>query len=176
MPKTPSYQYTTINVVHWHQHSWTLHIGFVFPAQSDVRVSPISLAPDSEAKLTDNSAVTCAQFTTVSTHATKLRYATTCSRDTLLRVSIKGTNLGCKKNLYVSPISSEHSDDWGGRLDRCQLEEDRVDPQGNDWCFYLCTCPAAGCQEIQLLKKPYPGDASSWSLCTLFTQCNREYS
>ena len=74
----------------------------------------------------------------------------------------------------MSPISAEQHDDWGGRLNRCKLENDLVDPLGNEWCFFTCNCPAAGCQEIQLLKKPYPGEDSSWSLCTLFTQCNGE--
>jgi hypothetical protein len=131
--------------------------------------------PDQQTNLADTSADTCATFTSVSTRATKLRYATTCP-NTTLNVTIRGENMGCGKNLYMSPISEAEQGSWTGKWGSCQLDQNQMDPQGKEWCSYSCTCPEIGCQEVQLVRKPMPGEDSTWSLCTLFSQCDGEHN
>jgi hypothetical protein len=79
-----------------------------------------------------------------------------------VNITLRGTNLGCGENLYVTPLNAAEAGKWTGRWSSCSVVESSV-KDGLDICSYRCRCKGA-CEEIQVAKRPLTVTESSWTL------------
>ncbi|KAK2146038.1 hypothetical protein LSH36_638g01004 [Paralvinella palmiformis] len=147
-----------------------------------VRSDYLSIIPDEERYLTDESPQTCASFN-ISSEVNTPRYTqfrVQLDDDQFIEqvtVTLIGTNLGCGHGLYVSPLSATETSTWTGLWMTCQLEN-RSSYEDKQMCFYECPC-LASCKEIQIMKYPKVIMDSPWTLChmcitypTVINQCS----
>ena len=135
----------------------------------DIRFNGNGIIPTDVTFLADDLLETCTRFTldarlSIPTH-TQIRVHVPDSGVDELNVTLLGTNLGCGRDLYVSPLSADETEKWTGRWKMCPLLNTSLE-DGKESCFYRCPC-SGRCEEIQIIKVPLTANESSWSLCHL---------
>jgi hypothetical protein len=82
-----------------------------------------------------------------------------------VNITLRGTDLGCGKNLYVTPLRAAEAEKWTGKWSTCPVLDISVQG-GQEVCKYNCQCEG-GCEEIQVMKRPRSIQESSWTLCPI---------
>jgi hypothetical protein len=80
-----------------------------------------------------------------------------------VNITLRGTNLGCGENLYVTPLNAAEAEKWTGRWSSCRPVVYSTANDGQDVCSYSCLCKG-DCDEIQVAKRPMTIHESSWTL------------
>jgi len=120
--------------------------------------------------LTDNSKDTCTLFKLDDDKAevgkrTKFRISIPELVLDEVAVSMIGSNMGCDRDLYLMPLSPNETLKWGGCWPICPLI--KSGRSGNEEkCRFECQC-SGRCKEIQVIRKPYSIQDSSWSVCEM---------
>jgi hypothetical protein len=87
------------------------------------------------------------------------------SATNLISITVRGTNLGCGENLYVTPLNAAEAEKWTGKWSSCPVVASSVQ-DGEDICTYRCRC-TGDYEEIQVAKRPHTAQESSWTLCQI---------
>ena len=118
--------------------------------------------------LTDNSNVTCVEFTVSAQRKDvifRLRVPDPPAK--LVPVTLLGGKLGCGDDLFVMPITGADTANWKGIWIGCPLVKTSVTNYYVEQCQYSCRC-AERCTEIQIMKRPRTQE--TWSVCDVRLQ------
>ena len=138
----------------------------LFPGELYLLFEPYSIKPNDGNLITDGSKTTCAAFESDTEKYTKFRFPVQDVQAEWVNVTLRGTDLGCGRNLYVTPLSAAETETWLGLWTLCKLENVTTD---GEKCLYLCHCKT-GCKEIQVMKVPSNIQETAWTLCHICTQ------
>jgi len=80
-------------------------------------------------------------------------------------ITLTGINLGCDRNLFVSPLSEADIRKEVGRWKKCLLVETAMN-ESLESCLFRCNC-SGSCSSIQILKMPFIVSDSNWKICDI---------
>ncbi|KAK2167036.1 hypothetical protein LSH36_32g05073 [Paralvinella palmiformis] len=137
-------------------------------ANLQVRFEEHGIVPRDKTLLADDYPETCTVFTLDDydrsiPRYTHFRIAVPNIAVDEVNLTLRGANLSCGHNLYVTPLSAAETETWTGRWTKCPLVESSVG-EGNETCSYQCKCTGS-CEEIQIIKIPLTTEESYWTMC-----------